>query len=295
MGFFDGFGLSDALGFGLGLASFGEQGDVNDQMQDNFEANLAFQRQTAKKAHQWEVKDLRKAGLNPILSATGGRGAVASGGSALPQINNRVANALQMKRVVAETENIQADAEKKRNESALIQEQTEKTGAETVQLKYKQKSRIDAQLKKLWAEERDLTAGKDLKDVQADKVGTENKIMHQITLPHGALKIQETLYVLEELGMKFKFLRGEHGQQIIDLEQVGRAGTAASIGLGLGTGISIAVGGLIAKIAKVATRGKVAKQINDKLSELIKNAPPSVRKQISKFMTMRELKKILGD
>lgn len=41
--------------------------------------NNQYQKEFAQNAHQWEVQDLKKAGLNPILSA-GGNGASASGG-----------------------------------------------------------------------------------------------------------------------------------------------------------------------------------------------------------------------
>lgn len=68
-----GFGFGSVLGT---VASFiGNK--ATDFLIGNYNANKAWsrQKQAAQSAHQWEVADLRAAGLNPILSATGGNGA----------------------------------------------------------------------------------------------------------------------------------------------------------------------------------------------------------------------------
>lgn len=74
MGFFD-LGLSDVVNAGVGLYSARSarkgQESANATNSALFEKQLAFQRETLQNRHQWEVEDLKKAGLNPILSAGG--------------------------------------------------------------------------------------------------------------------------------------------------------------------------------------------------------------------------------
>lgn len=82
-------------------------------------ANLQFEHQKTmmQNAHQWEVEDLRKSGLNPILSA-GGSGASGSAAAPVFHSSDNVANSAMA-------------IETAREQQQLLRDQQAKTRAET--------------------------------------------------------------------------------------------------------------------------------------------------------------------
>lgn len=97
------------------------------------EIDREWQRENAQNAHQYQVADMRAAGLNPILSATGGSGARASGGSTLGTqsdvISPAVSSAREASRVSQELDNMKANEKLTKSQDSLTAQQ-EKTSKE---------------------------------------------------------------------------------------------------------------------------------------------------------------------
>lgn len=122
MGFFDGVG-SALVGGGFSLA--GDIFGANSSAQ-SIADQMDFQAYMSNTSHQREVKDLLKAGLNPILSAKYG-GASTPAGASMQYPNfgtNTVNSALQAKMNAAVIEKTKAETEAAENTAELTKAET---------------------------------------------------------------------------------------------------------------------------------------------------------------------------
>lgn len=129
------------IGAGSSIWGANQSNSAAFEMQAN---SINAQRESMQNRHQWEVEDLRKAGLNPILSATNSAGGSISGATAnvtAPDISgalNKIANSafakkqtellekeLQVKQDNAKANLTNADANQINSEARMIEAHTD--------------------------------------------------------------------------------------------------------------------------------------------------------------------------
>lgn len=115
---------------------------------------IEWERERAKNAHQWEVQDLKAAGLNPILSAGGQGAATGSISAVMPDfsgISDIGANMTAAKK--AETERKAQKSQEKLNDATVLKTQADANSAvKTTELLEEQKKLAQLELKQKAAE-----------------------------------------------------------------------------------------------------------------------------------------------
>lgn len=135
---------------------------------------MEFQRDMSSTAHFREVQDLKAAGLNPILSGTGGMGAATGAGAAAQMVDpvgNAVGSALAARKQDGELKLMDAQV--------VATDQSAATAQSQEQLNEAQKSRAEAETRNLGASEALIK-----QQAKTEKHRTESERMNSIINRH---------------------------------------------------------------------------------------------------------------
>lgn len=206
--------LGDAAGAVAGaVGEFFGTSSANALQQSMFNKQMAFNREVMQNRHQWEVEDLKKAGLNPLLSATSPTGTLSAPGASAPAKANYAQSAQALASLAIQ--NKQAEAQLASSEAAKLNAESlkRKTDFETgSQFDFAKSSwQSDFNLRKSLADSSIATATEQRKLIQAQTMYQKIQnvylpYLNELTLDSGqqamALALMKTDAEIKELNAR---------------------------------------------------------------------------------------------
>ncbi|QRV61752.1 VP2 [Microvirus sp.] len=176
--------LGDAAGAVAGaVGEYFGTASANALQQSMFNRQMAFNREVMQNRHQWEVEDLKKAGLNPLLSATSPTGTLSAPGASAPAKANYAQSAQALASL--SIQNKQAEAQLASSEAAKLNAESlkRKTDFETgSQFDFAKSSwQSDFNIRKSLADSSIATASEQQKLIKAQ---TQYQKIQNIYLPY---------------------------------------------------------------------------------------------------------------
>lgn len=152
-----------------GIGEYFGTSSANALQQSLFNQQIGFNREVMQNRHQWEVEDLKKAGLNPLLSATSPTGTLSAPGASAPAKANYAQSAQALASLAIQ--NKQAEAQLASSEAAKLNAESlkRKTDFETTsQFDFTKSSwQSDFNLRKAVADSSIATASEQQKLIKA--------------------------------------------------------------------------------------------------------------------------------
>ena len=196
-----------------GIGEYFGTSSANSLQQSLFNQQIAFNKQVMQNRHQWEVEDLKKAGLNPLLSATTGTGTLSAPGASAPAKANYAQSAQALASLAIQDK--QAEAQLASSQAAKLNAESlkRKTDFETTsQFDFTKSSwQSDFNLRKSVADSAISTANEQQKLIQAQTLSQKIQnvyapYLNELHLSQGeqamALAVMKTYAEVNELNAR---------------------------------------------------------------------------------------------